>query len=110
MSSIFIACRDECANVRRLATLLWKEKVQSGQKAKGEILGLLLKALRALEVSTQPFRKAVAAACLKELITNGDVGEDEAKGVEPLSSGPFAGDGGVPVSEASAEATEDAPP
>lgn len=113
LSSIFIACRDESSNVRRLASLLWKEKLQSGQKAKGELLkeGLLLKALRALELSAQPFRKAVAASCLKELIASGDVGADEAKGTEPLSSGPFAGDGGVPVAESGAEAAEDpAPP
>ena len=45
--SIFIARPDPLPDIRRLATLLWKEKVQSGQKAKIEITGVLQQTLRA---------------------------------------------------------------
>ena len=46
-SSVFIAGWDPLPDICRLATLLWKEKGQSGQKAKTEIMGVLQQTLRA---------------------------------------------------------------
>eukprot|EP00439_Symbiodinium_sp_Y106_P054059 s3522_g7.t1 len=48
-------------DVRRVAALLWKEKLQSGPKAKAEILPLLLSVLKALNLAK------AAELCLKEL-------------------------------------------
>ncbi|CAK9007606.1 unnamed protein product [Durusdinium trenchii] len=64
--SIFIARTDDHHDVRRMATLLWKEKLQSGPKAKAEVLPLLLAVLKALQQGT-PTQKKAAEQCLKEL-------------------------------------------
>ncbi|CAE7260990.1 ILA [Symbiodinium sp. CCMP2592] len=66
LSSIFIARTDDHHDVRRVATLLWKEKLQSGPKAKAEILPLLLSVLKALQ-SGHPSQAKAAELCLKEL-------------------------------------------
>ncbi|CAJ1452648.1 unnamed protein product [Effrenium voratum] len=70
--SIFIARTDSHMDVRRVATLLWKEKLQSGPKAKAEILGLLLSVLKALQQGSAA-QKSAAANCLKEM----EAGEKE---------------------------------
>lgn len=73
--SLFMSRNDSTHEVRRMATLLWKEKLQSGPKTKGEILPHLLRVLKRLEQSGKPGRVAIAKACLKELTTAGDVTE-----------------------------------
>jgi len=65
--SVFIARTDAYHDVRRLATLLWKEKLQSGPKAKAEIMPLLLQVLKALQESDSPRRQSSAKACLDDL-------------------------------------------
>jgi len=85
LSSIFIARTDANYSVRRQATLLWKERLQSGQKAKGEIMPFLLSALQALKSSEQKARAAAANACLAELKSSGDA-EESLEGVEPLTA------------------------
>lgn len=65
--SIFIARTDDHHDVRRVATLLWKEKLQSGPKAKAEILPLLLSVLKALQNGSCDARRKAAERCLSEL-------------------------------------------
>jgi len=83
LASIFIARSDPLPDIRRLATLLWKEKVQSGQKAKTEITGVLQQILRALKLSGKPVRVASADRCLAELI-GADFTQEDFDRVEPL--------------------------
>eukprot|EP00928_Gymnodinium_smaydae_P001449 TRINITY_DN10536_c0_g1_i1.p1 TRINITY_DN10536_c0_g1~~TRINITY_DN10536_c0_g1_i1.p1 ORF type:complete len:1493 (-),score=315.49 TRINITY_DN10536_c0_g1_i1:304-4572(-) len=85
LSSIYIARTDPNHNVRRNATLLWKERVQSGPKAKAEILPSLLGYLKGLLNSGEAVRKTAATACLAELRSGGDVNDDTMASVEPLS-------------------------
>ena len=75
LSSIFIAGSDPLPEIPRLATLLWKEKVQSGQKARIKITGVLQQTLRALELSGKPVRVASAA---------GNFTQEDFDRVEPL--------------------------
>lgn len=65
--SMFIARTDECFDVKRLAQLLWKEKLQSGPKAKSEILPRLLQVLKALKASGNAARVKAAELCAAEL-------------------------------------------
>eukprot|EP00438_Fugacium_kawagutii_P007279 Skav234427 [mRNA] locus=scaffold1656:160413:170895:- [translate_table: standard] len=65
--SIYIARTDDHHDVRRVATLLWKEKLQSGPKAKAEILPLLLAVLKALQAGDCEARRKAAERCLAEL-------------------------------------------
>lgn len=73
LSSIFIARTDDNYAVRRQATLLWKEKLQSGQKAKTEITPLLSQILNALKASGNKSMIARADACIAE---NDDINEE----------------------------------
>jgi len=82
LGSIFIARTDENPAVRRIATLLWKEKLQSGQKAKTEILPHLQRSLRELKLSRNTVKMAVANACLKELVGSGEITEDVISSLE----------------------------
>jgi len=88
LCSIFIARTDKQHDVRRMATLLWKEKLQSGPKAKGEILPLLLQVLKALKVSGIPMRVKAVEDCMAEL--KGDTTQESVDAAEP-----FAGAAGV---------------
>ena len=67
LCSIFISRSDEQHDVRRMATLLWKEKLQSGAKGKAEILPLLLSYLKALQ-KVGGAKKRAAESCLKDLL------------------------------------------
>jgi len=109
LSSIYIARTDPNPSVRRNATLLWKERVQSGPKAKAEILPQLLQHLKELKGSGKPVRVAAANACLAELKSSGDVQDDTLDGVEPLPFVTPEAEGGASV-EVSAEATPAPPP
>mmetsp|Transcript_67005 Transcript_67005/g.160565 ORF Transcript_67005/g.160565 Transcript_67005/m.160565 type:complete len:1485 (+) Transcript_67005:94-4548(+) len=82
--SIFIARTDGNPAVRRVATLLWKERIQSGQKAKAEILPQLLQHLKALKQSGSEVRAASADACLADLRSSGDLEDSAAEAAEPL--------------------------
>jgi len=75
LSSIFIARNAEDHDVRRMSTLLWKEKVQSGPKAKAEILPFLLRVLKTLKESSNPVQMRAAKQCLAELVKEGDTDE-----------------------------------
>lgn len=89
LSSIFIARTDENPAVRRNATLLWKERVQSQQKAKTEIMPTVHRVLKSLKASGQPARVAAAEACIAELKTAGELDADasEVEKAEPLGFG-----------------------
>eukprot|EP00397_Hematodinium_sp_SG-2012_P000762 GEMP01000763.1.p1 GENE.GEMP01000763.1~~GEMP01000763.1.p1 ORF type:complete len:1420 (+),score=303.17 GEMP01000763.1:231-4490(+) len=72
--------------VRRLAALLWKECVQSGQKAKRDILPSLMRALKDLKNSLIPAKVESATRCIAEMEAAGDfepgqVDEQTAKSV-----------------------------
>ena len=84
LSSIFIARSDPLPDIRRLTALLWKEKVQSGQKAKTEITGVLQQTLRALKLFGKPVPVASADRCLAELISAGDFTQEVFDRVEPF--------------------------
>jgi len=86
LASIYIARTDENPSVRRNATLLWKERVQSQQKAKAEIMPTLLRVLKGLQASGQVARVAAADACIAELKSAGelDASASEVEGVESL--------------------------
>lgn len=85
--SILIAKSDSSYAVRRLGTLLWKERLQSQQKAKAEVMPLLLRTLAGLKESGAPARVAAAEAALAELVSGGDAAsvEEALAGVEPLA-------------------------
>jgi ABC-type Mn2+/Zn2+ transport system ATPase subunit len=85
LSSIFIARTDTNYAVRRQATLLWKEKLQSGQKAKTEIMPLLVQIMKALKASGKKAMIASANACMKE---NDDIDEESLKLAETLELPP----------------------
>lgn len=90
--SMFIARTDENYSVRRQANLLWKDKLQSGQKAKAEILPLLQQIIKALKTSGQATMIAAANACLAD--NKEDMPEDALEQVSALeapSSGLHAG-------------------
>lgn len=92
LASIYIARTDTSYSVRRQASLLWKERLQSQQKAKGEILPLLLSICRTLTSSEKPTMVAAAKACRAEL--GADVTEDrfdQAELLAPPESGWNAG-------------------
>eukprot|EP00929_Paragymnodinium_shiwhaense_P111913 TRINITY_DN80188_c0_g1_i1.p1 TRINITY_DN80188_c0_g1~~TRINITY_DN80188_c0_g1_i1.p1 ORF type:complete len:1479 (-),score=470.02 TRINITY_DN80188_c0_g1_i1:243-4679(-) len=104
LSSIYIA-RSDPANhaVRRHATLLWKEKVKSGPKARAEILPTLLGLVKGLKNSGSPLRVAAADACLEELKSGGDVQDSAVEEAEALV---FYN----PITDDKADATEPTPP
>jgi len=89
LASIFVARTDENPAVRRNATLLWKERVQSQQKAKAEIMPTIHRVLKSLKDSGKPARVAAAEACIAELKTAGEVDADasEVEKTEPLGFG-----------------------
>jgi len=84
LSSIFIARSDKLSELRRIASLLWKERLQSGPKAKGEILPLLLQVVRTLKDSGRKGETDAAEACLSELVGAGDVTAEDFEKVTPL--------------------------
>mmetsp|Transcript_560 Transcript_560/g.1554 ORF Transcript_560/g.1554 Transcript_560/m.1554 type:complete len:1487 (+) Transcript_560:65-4525(+) len=85
LSSIFIGMKAEEHEVRRLSTLLWKEKVQSGPKAKAEILPFLLRVVKTLKASGKKVQGFAAKGPLAELIQAGDVTEEAMAKVEVLT-------------------------
>mmetsp|Transcript_91956 Transcript_91956/g.268916 ORF Transcript_91956/g.268916 Transcript_91956/m.268916 type:complete len:1478 (-) Transcript_91956:56-4489(-) len=87
LCSIYIARTDENPGVRRNATLLWKERVQSQQKAKAEIMPTLFRVLKGLKASGQPARVSAADNCLAELKTGEDGDVSELETAEPLGFG-----------------------
>eukprot|EP00440_Ansanella_granifera_P043221 gb/GFBE01046855.1/.p1 GENE.gb/GFBE01046855.1/~~gb/GFBE01046855.1/.p1 ORF type:complete len:1484 (+),score=454.50 gb/GFBE01046855.1/:1-4452(+) len=89
LASIYIARTDRQPDVRRMATLLWKEKLQSGQKAKAEIIPVLLSLIKALKASGAPARVAAAQDCLNELVSGGDATADAFEAAEAETG--FAG-------------------
>jgi len=84
LSSIYIARTDPNPAIRRVATLLWKERVQSGPKAKADILSSLQQYLKGLKESDKPRRVAAAVACIKDLKGSGDIQDETLKDVEAL--------------------------
>mmetsp|Transcript_87833 Transcript_87833/g.284317 ORF Transcript_87833/g.284317 Transcript_87833/m.284317 type:complete len:1490 (+) Transcript_87833:154-4623(+) len=103
LSSIYIARTDENPAVRRNATLLWKERVQSGQKAKAEIMPHLLSVLKGLQASGKPARVAAAEACIAEMKTSKDLEGVDFNAVQPLSA-----DAATATADSSAAASADA--
>lgn len=102
LSSIFIARTDKMHEVRRMAALMWKERLQSGPKAKGEILPILLQVLKALKTSGRKTMEQSADGAIAELVQAGDVTEADFAKVEPLvgSHGVlFAKDGDLAVAD-----------
>lgn len=87
LSSIYIARTDENPSVRRNATLLWKERVQSQQKAKAEMLPVLLRVLKSLKASGQSTRVTAADNCIAELKSSGEVDDGSVDGAEALGFG-----------------------
>lgn len=73
LCSVLIAKTDSSFAVRRLATLLWKDRLQSQQKAKAEIMPRLLRTLLGLKESPSQARAGAAEACLAELVASGDI-------------------------------------
>jgi len=111
LSSIFIARTDKMADVRRMATLLWKERLQSGPKAKGEILPLLLQVLKTLKVSGDKTQADAAGGAIAELTQSNDITAEDVETAEPLQGANgilFAqpGDLGVADDAAAAAAQE----
>lgn len=107
LSSIFIARTDKLSELRRMASLLWKERLQSGPKAKGEILPLLLQVLRALKNSGQKGQCTAAESCLAELISAGDVTQEafeKVEAVEPADGVLFAQAGDISLGGATGAA------
>jgi len=76
LCSIYIARTDSNPSVRRMATLLWKEKIQSGQKAKSEILPLLLRIAQGLKDSGKGAQVSAADNCVAELVSGGDTSHE----------------------------------
>jgi len=90
--SIFIARTDDHHDVRRMATLLWKEKLQSGPKAKAEILPLLLRVLKALKGGSCDARRKAAERCLAELEAGDKSGFETVEALEGAAGVLFAQD------------------
>mmetsp|Transcript_74097 Transcript_74097/g.131011 ORF Transcript_74097/g.131011 Transcript_74097/m.131011 type:complete len:1474 (-) Transcript_74097:92-4513(-) len=95
LASMFIARTDRQHDVRRMATLLWKEKLQSGPKAKAEILPVLLQILKALKESGKSARVESADLCLADLTS------DEKANFESVKA--MAGASGVLFAQAAAD-------
>mmetsp|Transcript_3925 Transcript_3925/g.7925 ORF Transcript_3925/g.7925 Transcript_3925/m.7925 type:complete len:1476 (-) Transcript_3925:114-4541(-) len=85
LSSIFIARTAEDHDVRRMSTLLWKEKVQSGPKAKAAILPFLLRVVKTLKVSGSKTKEIAIKGALEELTKDGDTNEQDLAKVEALT-------------------------
>lgn len=84
LASIFVARTDPSYSVRRQATLLWKERLQSGQKAKGEIMPVLQSVIKTLKAGDKT-QIAAADACLAEL-KGDDVTVESLEDVELLAA------------------------
>jgi len=84
LCSMFIARTDGNYAVRRQAGLLWKEKLQSGQKSKAEILPVLLQVLKALKNSGNKTQVAAANACIAE--NKDDITVESIEKVEALEA------------------------
>jgi len=79
---ILIARTDSQPAVRRLASLLWKEGIQSGQKSKRALLPTLMLVLKDLQESPLATKQNAAQRCIADLIANKEMEADEADKAE----------------------------
>lgn len=72
---LLIGRADEDNAVRRQCGLMWKEGIQSGQKAKRDVMGVLLSTLKAMESSDNENKRKSAKRCLTEILENDETSE-----------------------------------
>ncbi|CAD7923578.1 unnamed protein product [Amoebophrya sp. A120] len=82
---LLIGRADEDPAVRRQCGLMWKEGIQSGQKAKRETLPVLMATLQEMQKSANENKRNSAKRCLAEVLDEGEETSETAK--ELLNSG-----------------------